>query len=125
MKRLNAAGIRVSLFIDPAPEQVDGAVELESGHGGIAHRRAGQCVYGKGRAPGIGAAARGGDAGGRTSACRSTPATASITATLLSSTKSRIFVELNIGHSIIARALFVGIEAAVREMLGAMQNYPG
>ena len=34
-------------------------------------------------------------------------------------------VELNIGHSIIARAVFVGIEAAVRDMLGAMQNYPG
>ena len=28
MKRLNAAGIRVSLFIDPAPEQVDTACEL-------------------------------------------------------------------------------------------------
>ena len=28
MKRLHAAGIRVSLFIDPAPEQVDAAVRL-------------------------------------------------------------------------------------------------
>jgi pyridoxine 5'-phosphate synthase PdxJ len=27
-------------------------------------------------------------------------------------------VELNIGHSIVARALMVGIEAAAREMLG-------
>ena len=30
MKRLNAAGIRVSLFIDPAPEQVETAKELEA-----------------------------------------------------------------------------------------------
>jgi pyridoxine 5-phosphate synthase len=29
--------------------------------------------------------------------------------------------ELNIGHSIVARALFTGLDAAVREMLIAMQ----
>jgi pyridoxine 5'-phosphate synthase PdxJ len=34
-------------------------------------------------------------------------------------------VELNIGHSIVARAIFVGFEAAVREMLAAMKNYRG
>ena len=33
--------------------------------------------------------------------------------------------ELNIGHSIISRAMFVGLENAVREMLAAMQDYPG
>lgn len=31
--------------------------------------------------------------------------------------------ELNIGHSIIARAVFTGLENAVKEMLEAMQNY--
>jgi pyridoxine 5-phosphate synthase len=31
--------------------------------------------------------------------------------------------ELNIGHSIVARAMFVGIETAVREMLALMQDY--
>jgi pyridoxine 5-phosphate synthase len=30
MKRLHAAGIRVSLFIDPGPEQVDAAARLET-----------------------------------------------------------------------------------------------
>jgi pyridoxine 5-phosphate synthase len=30
--------------------------------------------------------------------------------------------ELNIGHSIIARAIFVGLEAAVREMKAAMRT---
>ena len=31
--------------------------------------------------------------------------------------------ELNIGHSIISRAIFVGLESAVHEMLAAMENY--
>jgi len=34
-------------------------------------------------------------------------------------------VELNIGHSIISRAVMAGLSAAVREMLGLMANYPG
>jgi len=34
-------------------------------------------------------------------------------------------VELNIGHSIVSRAMFVGIETAVSEMLALMQNYAG
>ena len=34
-------------------------------------------------------------------------------------------VELNIGHSIVARSMFAGFEAAVREMLALMENYEG
>ena len=34
-------------------------------------------------------------------------------------------VELNIGHSIVSRALTVGMANAVKEMLFQMQNYPG
>jgi pyridoxine 5-phosphate synthase len=33
--------------------------------------------------------------------------------------------ELNIGHSIISRAMSVGLEFAVKEMLAAMENYRG
>ena len=33
--------------------------------------------------------------------------------------------ELNIGHSIVARSVFVGFETAVKEMLGLMENYKG
>ena len=33
-------------------------------------------------------------------------------------------VELNIGHSIVGRSVFVGLENAVKEMLGLMENYP-
>ena len=34
-------------------------------------------------------------------------------------------VELNIGHSIVSRAVFVGMEKAVKEMLALMKNYVG
>jgi pyridoxine 5-phosphate synthase len=34
-------------------------------------------------------------------------------------------VELNIGHSIVSRSLFVGLEQAVKEILEAMKGYPG
>jgi pyridoxine 5-phosphate synthase len=34
-------------------------------------------------------------------------------------------VELNIGHSLVSRAVFVGMENAVREMLALMKNYRG
>jgi pyridoxine 5-phosphate synthase len=34
-------------------------------------------------------------------------------------------VELNIGHSIISRAITTGLTAAVKDMLALMQNYPG
>jgi pyridoxine 5-phosphate synthase len=32
--------------------------------------------------------------------------------------------ELNIGHAIISRAIWVGLETAVKEMLSAMAAYP-
>ena len=34
-------------------------------------------------------------------------------------------VELNIGHSLVSRAIFIGLDAAVKEMLKAMESYPG
>ena len=34
-------------------------------------------------------------------------------------------VELNIGHSIVSRAVFVGLQNAVGEMLIAMEDYSG
>ena len=34
-------------------------------------------------------------------------------------------VELNIGHSIISRAVFAGLETAVRQMLALMRDYSG
>jgi len=34
-------------------------------------------------------------------------------------------VELNIGHSIVSRAVMIGLGEAVREMLRLMKGYPG
>ena len=34
-------------------------------------------------------------------------------------------VELNIGHSIVSRAVFTGLEKAVKEMLKLLEKYPG
>jgi pyridoxine 5-phosphate synthase len=32
--------------------------------------------------------------------------------------------ELNIGHHLVSRAIFIGLEAAVKEMLAVMATYP-
>ena len=124
IKRLHAAGIRVSLFIDPAPAQVDAAVKLEAEMvelhtGGLANafaekiereelERLCQAAL---RASGFGLQVNAGHGINyrNISLIHKIPRLA----------------ELNIGHSIIARALFVGIETAVREMLVLMRDYPG
>ena len=33
--------------------------------------------------------------------------------------------ELNIGHAIVSRAVWVGLDTAVKEMIAAMAKYPG
>ncbi len=58
MKRLHAAGIRVSLFIDPAPEQVDAAVRLGSDIVELHTGGLGEFLHRKGRATGTRTAAR-------------------------------------------------------------------
>jgi pyridoxine 5-phosphate synthase len=124
VKRLNAAGIRVSLFIDPAPDQVEMAKELEADivelhTGALANaftEKVEQQELERLRAAAIGAANFGLQVNAghginyrNISLIRQIPH----------------LVELNIGHSIISRAIFVGIETAVSEMLALMKNYPG
>src|SRR6266853_5277731 len=79
IERLTAAGIRVSLFIDPDPETIDRAaalgvpaVELHTGRYARSWRKSVAAI--------------------------------------------RDIEELNIGHSIVSNAIFVGMEAAVRHM---------
>jgi pyridoxine 5-phosphate synthase len=124
VKRLNAAGIRVSLFIDPAPDQVEMAKQLEADivelhTGALANaftEKVEQQELERLRAAAIGAANFGLQVNAghginyrNISLIRQIPH----------------LVELNIGHSIISRAIFVGIETAVSEMLALMKNYPG
>ncbi|MBA3543593.1 MAG: pyridoxine 5'-phosphate synthase, partial [Chthoniobacterales bacterium] len=122
MKRLHAGGIRVSLFIDPEPEQVEVAVRLatdivELHTGALANaytEKVEQHELERLRA----AATRASNVGLQVNAGHG------INYRNISLIH-RIphLVELNIGHAIVARAMFVGIETAVSEMLALMQNY--
>jgi pyridoxine 5-phosphate synthase len=122
IKRLSAAGIRVSLFIEPSREQIKAAaevgadiVELHTGRLANAFTKPIEAeelqslrdgaVYAKN----VGLQVNAGHG--------------------INYTNIRLIhkvphlVELNIGHSIAARAMFVGIQTAVAEMLSLMENY--
>ena len=124
MKRLNAAGIRVSLFIDPAPEQVEKAKELEADivelHTGALSNAFTEKIERQELERLRVAAMRAADLGLQVNAGHGINYR---NISLIHQIPH--LVELNIGHSIISRAFFVGIETAVSEMLALMQNYPG
>ncbi len=114
-RRLAAAGIRVSLFIDPDPAQVRAsrsagvhAVEL---HTGDYANAAGDAARGRQLARLRLAAAEAALLGLEVHAGHGlTVANVRPVAAIAE------IVELNIGHSIVARAVLVGMAAAVREM---------
>ena len=124
MKRLNAAGIRVSLFIDPAPEQVEKAKELEADivelHTGALSNAFTEKIEQQELERLRVAAIRAADLGLQVNAGHGINYR---NISLIHQIPH--LVELNIGHSIISRAFFVGIETAVSEMFALMQNYPG
>jgi pyridoxine 5-phosphate synthase len=116
LERLKRAGSRTSLFIDPDPDAVSRAHELgadavELHTGRYAHAPADEARVRElrdaaeaGRALGLAIHA------GHGLTVANVRAVAGIGA----------IEELNIGHHIVSRALFIGIEAAVREMRAAM-----
>jgi pyridoxine 5-phosphate synthase len=122
-RRMKDAGIDVSLFITPEPDQVDasakiGAQFIELHTGSYAehfhHKRERQAELERL----IAAAKQAHDLGLKVNAghglnCENVP--------LLHIVPHMI--ELNIGHSIVSRAVFIGLEAAVKEMLKAMEGY--
>ncbi|MFL6541490.1 MAG: pyridoxine 5'-phosphate synthase [Chthoniobacterales bacterium] len=122
MKRLHAAGIRVSMFIDPEREQIDAAVELGAD---IVELHTGKLAnaftekFQKQELERL-----------RSAAIRASNFNLQVNAghginylNIAQIHKVPKLTELNIGHSIVSRAMFVGVDAAVREMLSAMQNY--
>lgn len=124
-RRMNDAGIDVSLFVAPDPPQVDasskiGAQFIELHTGAYAeqfHRKQERQVELERL---IGAAKQAYGLGLKVNAghglnCENVP--------LLHIVPHML--ELNIGHSIVSRAVFIGLEAAVKEMLKAMEGYPG
>ncbi len=113
VRRLQGQGIRVSLFVDPQEAQIE--VSREVGAHGVEIHTGRYCNA----------------SGDRTSELEEVAAAASLARRLglevhgghglnyenvLPITHILEIVELNIGHSIVARAIMVGIEQAVREM---------
>jgi len=124
VKRLHSAGIRVSMFIDPMVEQVDASaelgaeiVELHTGRLSNAFTdRIAQQELERLRE----AAIRGANRNLQVNAGHGINYR-----NIALIHKIPRLTELNIGHAIVARSMFVGFEKAVREMLAAMQNYRG
>lgn len=119
VRRLADAGIRVSLFVDPEPSQIETArrlgapvIEIHTGRYADAADAATRAAElervraGAALATSLGLIVNAGH--GLT--VENVGPIAAIAA----------MHELNIGHSLVARALFIGLEAAVREMKTAM-----
>jgi pyridoxine 5-phosphate synthase len=124
IKRLHLAGIRVSLFIDPTLEQVDAATELGAEmvelHTGKLANAFTEKIQ-KEELEQLRAAAR-----------AASESHLQVNAGHGINYKNIALIhqipdltELNIGHSIVSRAMWVGLETAVKEMLAAMAKYPG
>lgn len=128
-KKMNDAGIEVSLFIAPEEKQIEASarvgtqfVELHTGKFADAFSQAGtrnpepgaelqRLVAGAGLAHSLGLKVN----AGHGLDYENLP-------TLLAVPH---LVELNIGHSIVSRAVFAGLGNAVQEMLAVMENYRG
>ena len=120
---VQAAGIKVSLFIDPEPDQIrasaqlgaemielhTGAFALSSGEGHLAELERLQNGAKLGNSLGLQVNAGHG---------------------IHLKNLNEVFTvkhlkELNIGHALVSKAIFIGIRAAVQEMRDAMDKYPG
>lgn len=118
-QRLGAAGIRVSLFIDPDLEQLNAAAEcgapvVELHTGSYADAAGGRVEAEYKRI--VSAAEHGESIGLHINAGHGLHYE-----NVQAIVRIPQLIELNIGHSIIAHALFVGLEDAVREMIDLME----
>ena len=119
--RLKSAGITVSLFIDPKPEEVEAsarveadAVEFHTGEytnapdGTQRDRQFLRIAEAARQAQGLGLVVHAGHGLNYVNVCR----IAQIPG----------MTELNIGHSIVSRAIFIGLRKAVREMVRLIEK---
>src|SRR5213595_134603 len=124
IKRLQTSGIRVRLFVDPTLEQIDAAhelgVEMVELHTGKLANAFSEKIE-KQELENLQAAAK---AASELKLQVNAGHGINYTNIVLIHQISHL-TELNIGHSIVYRAMFVGLEAAVSEMVGAMADYPG
>jgi pyridoxine 5-phosphate synthase len=124
IKRLHAAGVRISMFVDPDREQIDAAVALgadivELHTGKLANAYTEKIVEQELKRL-------------QEAAVRAANSKLQVNAghginyrNIALIHKIPHLLELNIGHSIVSRAIFVGFETAVHEMLALMKNYRG
>jgi len=124
IKRLQTSGIRVSLFVDPTLEQIDVAhelgVEMVELHTGKLANAFSEKIE-KQELENLQAAAK-----AASELKLQVNAGHGINYTNIASVKKvPHLTELNIGHAIVSRAMFVGLEKAVQEMLFSMENYRG
>jgi pyridoxine 5-phosphate synthase len=124
-KRMNDGGIEVSMFISPDAPQVEAAaragsqfIELHTGAFAEAFENETQRETETQRL--VAAANQGHELGLKVNAGHGV--NYQNLATLY---RVPHLVELNIGHSIVSRAITVGMGQAVKEMLRLMENYPG
>jgi len=124
-RRLNDAGIEVSLFITPDPAQIEAAaktgsqfIELHTGafaesfgHPKEQDVELNRLIRGAEQAQSLGLKVNAGHGLNYIN--------------LLELCKIPHLIELNIGHSIVSRAIQVGLPVAVKEMLELMRQYPG
>jgi pyridoxine 5-phosphate synthase len=124
VQRLRALGIRVSLFIDPETEQVDAAAELGADMIELHTGRLANAYTEKIEREEL----------SRLRACAEAAAELKLQVNAGHGINYKNIVliheiphlsELNIGHAIISRAVFAGLENAVREMLALMDDYKG
>ena len=124
IKRLQTSGIRVSLFVDPTLEQIDAAhelgVEMVELHTGKLANAFSEKIE-KQELENLQAAAK---AASELKLQVNAGHGINYTNIALIHQISHL-TELNIGHSIVSRAAFVGIENAVKELLAAMADYKG
>ena len=119
IQRLADAGCRVSLFIDPDPATLARArdlgvpaVELHTGHYAHTWQSDRRALDELARAAGLGREMGLAVHAGHGLTYHNVQAVARIAE----------IEELNIGHSVISRSIFEGIDAAVREMLGLVHS---
>ncbi len=118
--RLQSCGIRVSLFIEPAPEQILAAKKLGAD---IIELHTGAFANAAGEARELELTRLRAAAGHATELGLQVNAGHGINyANIAQILTVPHLAELNIGHSIVARATVVGLERAVGEMLAAMQS---
>jgi pyridoxine 5-phosphate synthase len=120
---LQAAGIKVSLFIDPQPDQIRAAAELGAEMVEL-HTGTFALTTGKKHDAETERLRAGAELGhGLGLEINAGHGIHLENVTDLFSVK--YLKEFNIGHTLIARSLFVGLRTAVSEMKGAMAAYPG